>query len=162
MKHIKNIELFEKVFTKSIRPIGDFLFYKFFEPEVIKKRIYAQAKIDEIITPDEKCRVGINFSFRALRFEKDFGNIRYTGNFNMSEENLFFILNFMNSMKEFCDVKKDFNLKINGTNVLIRIDFPLENVEKIKNLPEYDEWLKSAERDYSDFLLRKTAKKYNL
>jgi hypothetical protein len=92
---------------------------------------------------------------------------------NKNDLNLF--LSIINSVEPLC-MKDDASFKqnygkgpsftINARDIFLRLYVSLQKIEEIKSTKEYQEWLNSAELNYSKYkeekILRKDAKKYNL
>jgi hypothetical protein len=168
MKHIKNIELFEaRSFNKEIRSIGDFLFDKFF---VDYASSFGQGGgIEERLIEGGIPR-------KIYRIE-----IKFIGTKNgaYTESDFLKLIEFSKYIKPYClkGFKTDYSsyrftsdspdgviFRFSEYNNQIFIDIFLkpESVNEIKNLPEYQSWYDGVKNKYEDYLIKKSAKKYNL
>jgi len=90
--------------------------------------------------------------------EKDFQNfldlIKYIKPYCLNNVKKSIITNYADS--------DGVNILITTFDISITIYLDPANIEKVKNLPEYKLWYKDAKDRYEDFLIRKSAKKYNL
>lgn len=149
MKHIQNLELFEKLIKRKIRPISDFLFQKFFEsPDYTYPKNTEQEHYDMV-----------NGNFKNFEIQITFSRNNY-GYFNKKDFLLF--AEFIDYINNF---SKNVQFKILG-NVEIKMYFTSEEIQKIKELSEFKEWLEKADAENKKYLeereLKKVAKKYNI
>jgi len=157
MKHIKNIELFERAINRAMMPIGDFLFDTFFSASYVK--------ITEGLSNNKKY-YGVNIIFKYDIWKKS---------------SLQHFLEFKKYIKPYCvnkclvQSRPGHNYTRSGMSisfgndyyrtykkVIIQLGLNPKSVEEIKNTPEYKLWYDNIKDRYEDLSIRRMAKKYNL
>lgn len=165
-------KIFERAINRDMKPIGDFLFDTFFKGPV---------RIEEYLSNNGKYYY-VSMVFKDCRLNAAVENFKEFEKFIKPYcwRNYF----FRPSMRsDFSYNKKGFSISferdgymrgnktsrlfrptgfVEAYRVVIQLGIKPENVEKIKNTPEFQEWYNNIKSRYDDFFIRKDMKKYNL
>jgi len=155
MKHIKEIELFERIIQRN-PTLGDYIFDKFIENnfKISKSSIYINdINYRKIISKEpniNKKILDIDISFRRI------------GEYYLTDEDFNSIPKVINNLKQFCNVK----FRIENNIFLFNLQLSTKEIETIKKLPDYNDWLLNSTNQHQkyreDIKLKKSTKKYNL
>lgn len=167
MKHIKEIELFERIIQRN-PTLGDYIFDKFIENnfKISKSSIY----INDIFKPTKNILVGnyrkIISNYKEPNINKKILDIdisfRRIGEYYLTDEDFNSIPKVINNLKQFCNVK----FRIENNIFLFNLQLSTKEIETIKKLPDYNDWLLNSTNQHQkyreDIKLKKSTKKYNL
>jgi hypothetical protein len=150
MKHIKNFKLSERRIYKKTNEIGDYIFDKYIESQFNAVKSNIEDILPSPITGQNNLISDIKFHIKKP---------------NITEEVTNSILNFINNMKKFTNEKYIF-IRIVDYSITIKLKFNKTDIKKIKDLPDYQDWLDSVSKNLSDYKekvkLKKFTNKYNL